>query len=162
MIKIRSNVFETNSSSTHSLCIETDYKKRFICQDIPENTIVTIPSRYYEQFEDNGVNETEWQKLNLLIDLILDIKYKYKSKKHLCKKYIKILEKIVKNERNSTLNFDFDYEKRNSLYSDFTDDDDIFSLFDFKPNDDAESIYDIFKNFLFNEDVTMRYREIMG
>lgn len=23
-------------------------------------------------------------------------------------------------------------------------------------------IYDIFKNFLFNEDVTMRYREIMG
>ena len=27
MIKIRSNVFETNSSSTHSLCIETDYKK---------------------------------------------------------------------------------------------------------------------------------------
>lgn len=80
----------------------------------------------------------------------------------MCKKYIKILEKIVKNERNSTLNFDFDYEKRNSLYSDFTDDDDIFSLFDFKPNDDAESIYDIFKNFLFNEDVTMRYREIMG
>lgn len=149
MIKIRSNVFETNSSSTHSLCIETDYKERFTYQNIPENTIVTIPSRYYEQFEDNGVNETEWQKLNLLIDLILDIKYKYKSKKHLCKKYIKILEKNVKNERNSTLNFDF------------ADDDDIFSLFHFKPNDDAESIYNIFKDFLFNKDVTMRYREIM-
>lgn len=161
MIKIRSNVFETNSSSTHSLCIETDYKKRFTYQNIPENTIVTIPSRYYEQFEDNGVNETEWKKLNLLIDLILDVKIKHSSEKSLCEKYIKILEELIKTEKKSTLKFDFDYKKRSPCYGEFANDDDIFSLFDFKPDDDTQLIYDIFKNFLFNEDIVIRYREIM-
>ena len=159
MIKIRSNVFETNSSSTHSLCIETDYKKRFTYQNILENTIINIPSRYYEQFEDNGVNETEWRKLNLLIDLILDVKIKHSSEKHLCEKYIEILEELIKTEKKSTLKFDFDYKKRSPFYS--VSGDDIFSLLDFYPNDDVQSIYDIFKNFLFNEDIVMRYRETM-
>ena len=161
MIKIRSNVFETNSSSTHSLCIETDYKKRFMYQDLPENATITVHSNYLNQFEDDGMNDTEWQKLNILIDLILGIKIKYNSEKHLCEDYIEILKKVVKDERNLTLNFDFDVKKRSPYYSDFADDNDIFSLFYFKPNDDVESIYNIFKNFLFNENVTMRYREIM-
>ena len=161
MIKIRSNVFETNSSSIHSLCVEKNYKERFIYQDIPENTTITVYSNYLNQFEDNGVNDTEWQKLIILIELILGIKNKYGSEKHLCKDYIEILKKVVKDERNSTLNFEFNYEKRSPYYNDFADDDDVFSLFYFEPNDDAESIYDIFKNFLFNENVTMRYREIM-
>lgn len=30
MIKVRSNVFETNSSSVHSLCVEKNYKERFM------------------------------------------------------------------------------------------------------------------------------------
>lgn len=107
------------------------------------------------------MNDTEWQKLIILIDLILGIKNKYNSKKHLCKDYIEILKKVVKDERNSTLNFEFNYEKRSPYYSDLLNDDDIFNLFDFKPNDDAESIYDIFKNFVFNKDVTMRYQVIM-
>ena len=161
MIKIRSNVFETNSSSTHSVCIEKNYKERFIYQDLPENTTITIRSNYLNQFEDNGMNDTEWQKLIILIELILGIKNKYGSEKHLCKDYIEILKKIVKDERNLTLNFDFNPEKRSPYYNDFADDDDIFTLFDFKPNDDAESIYDIFKNFVFNKDVTMRYQVIM-
>lgn len=161
MIKIRSNVFETNSSSTHSVCIEKNYKERFIYQDLPENTTITIRSNYLSQFEDNGVNDTEWQKLIILIELILGIKNKYGSVKNLCKDYIEILKKTVKDERNLTLNFDFDPEKRSPYYADFADDDDIFSLFYFEPNDDAESIYDIFKNFVFNKDVTMRYQVIM-
>ena len=161
MIKIRSNVFETNSSSIHSLCIGKNYKERFIYQDLPENTTITIRSNYLSQFEDNGVNDTEWQKLIILIELILGIKNKYGSVKHLCKDYIEILKKTVKDERNLTLNFDFDPEKRSPYYADFADDDDIFSLFYFEPNDDVESIYNIFKNFLFNENVTIRYREIM-
>lgn len=160
MIKIRSNVFETNSSSTHSVCLETGYDKKFTYKNIPENTIVTIPSRYYEQFEDNGVNETEWKKLNLLIDLILDVKIKHSSEKHLCEKYIKILEDVINTEKKSTIKFDFDYKKRSPFYS--ISGDDIFSLLDFRPNDDAESIYDIFKNFVFNKDVTMRYQIIMN
>ena len=161
MIKIRSNVFETNSSSTHSVCLETGYKERFTYRNIPKNTIINITSKYYYQFEDNGVNETEWQKLIILIELILGIKNKYGSEKHLCKDYIEILKKIVKDERNLTLNFDFDPEKRSPYYNDFADDDDIFSLLDFYQNDDVESIYDIFKNFVFNKDVTMRYQVIM-
>lgn len=160
MIKIRSNVFETNSSSTHSICIETDYKKRFTYQNIPENTIITIPVNYYKQIDDNGVNETEWKKLNILIDLILEIKLKCSSKK-LCKKCIVVLKEVIKNEKKSTLKFDFDYGKRNPFYNEFDDDADIFNLLDFRPNDDTESIYNIFKNFLFNENVTVRYREIM-
>lgn len=160
MIKIRLNVFETNSSSTHSLCIETDYKKRFTYQNLPENAIITISSRYYEQFEDNGVNETEWKKLNLLIDLILDVKIKHSSKKHLCEKYIKILEDIIKTEKKSILKFDFDYKNRSPFYNYFYNGN-LFSLLDFYPNDDVQSIYDIFKNFLFNEDIVMRYRETM-
>ena len=161
MIKIRSNVFEKNSSSTHSLCIGKNYKERFIYQDLPENTTITIHSNYLSQFEDNGVNDTEWQKLIILIELILGIKNKYGSEKHFCKDYIEILKKIVKDERNLILNFDFDVEKRSPYYADFADDDDIFSLFYFEPNDDAESIYNIFKNFVFNKDVTMRYQVIM-
>lgn len=160
MIKIRLNVFETNSSSTHNLCIETDYKKRFTYQNLPENAIITIPSRYYEQFEDNGVNETEWKKLNLLIDLILDVKIKHNSEKSLCEKYIKILEELIKTEKKSTLKFDFDYKKRSPFYNYFYNGD-LFYLLDFCPNDDVQSIYDIFKNFLFNEDIVMRYRETM-
>lgn len=71
------------------------------------------------------------------------------------------MKKIAKDERNLTLNFDFDVKKRSPYYADFADDNDIFSLFHFEPNDDAESIYDIFKNFVFNKDVTMRYQVIM-
>lgn len=161
MIKIRSNVFETNSSSVHSLCVEKNYKERFMYKGLPENATITVYSNYLNQFEDNGMNDTEWQKLIILIELILGIKNKYGSEKHLCKDYIEILKKIVKDERNLTLNFDFDPEKRSPYYNDFTDDDDIFSLLDFYQNDDAESIYNIFKNFLFNENVTMRYQVIM-
>ena len=159
MIKIRSNVFETNSSSTHSVCLETGYKERFTYRNIPKNTIINITSKYYYQFEDNGVNETEWQKLNLLIDFILGIKIKYNSEKHLCEKYIKILEDVINTEKKSTIKFDFDCKKRSPFYS--ISGDDIFSLLDFRPNDDAESIYNIFKNFVFNKDVTMRYQVIM-
>lgn len=161
MIKIRSNVFETNSSSVHSLCVEKNYKERFMYKDLPENATITIRSNYLSQFEDNGVNDTEWQKLIILIELILGIKNKYGSEKHLCKDYIEILKKIAKDERNLTLNFDFDVEKRSPYYADFADDNDIFSLFYFKPNDNTESVYNIFKNFLFNEYVVVRYREIM-
>ena len=161
MIKIRSNVFETNSSSTHSVCLETGYKERFTYRNIPKNTIINITSKYYYQFEDNGVNETEWQKLNLLIDFILGIKIKYNSEKHLCKDYIEILEKVVKDKRNSIINFEFDYKKRSPYYGNLDEDEDIFSLFNFKPNDNTESVYNIFKNCLFNEYVVVRYREIM-
>lgn len=159
MIKIRSNVFETNSSSTHSVCLETDYDKKFTYKNIPKNTTINITSRYYEQFEDNGINETEWKKLNLLIDLILDVKIKYSSEKGLCEKYIRILEEVIKTEKKSTLKFDFDYNKRSPFYS--ISGDDIFSLLDLYPIDDTESIYDVFKNFLFNKNVAMRYRETM-
>lgn len=161
MIKIRSNVFETNSSSVHSLCVEKNYKERFMYKDLPENATITIRSNYLSQFEDNGVNDTEWQKLIILIELILGIKIKYNSEKHLCKDYIEILEKVVKDKRNSIINFEFDYKKRSPYYGNLDEDKDIFGLFNFKPNDDAESIYDIFKNFVFNKDVTMRYQVIM-
>ena len=46
MIKIRSNVFETNSSSTHSI------------------TIVIANDDVNFQFNSNGNNKTEWTNLN--------------------------------------------------------------------------------------------------
>ena len=50
---------------------------------------------------------------------------------------------------------------RSPYYGNLDEDEDIFGLFNFKPNDNTESVYNIFKNFLFNEYVVVRYREIM-
>ncbi len=71
MIKVRKNVFETNSSSTHSITIE-DYdeprKKTFQYTKIPHHIDIYIDDT---EFNEDGNNLTEWQKLNALIDFIV-------------------------------------------------------------------------------------------
>ena len=42
MIKIRSNMFETNSSSTHSLSIYHEENNEFTDNLIPKNSIIKI------------------------------------------------------------------------------------------------------------------------
>ena len=42
MIKVRKNVFETNSSSTHSITIEDSEHRNFEYVDIPKNKKIII------------------------------------------------------------------------------------------------------------------------
>ena len=73
MIKIRSNVFETNSSSTHSISIDYNYKEKVFKYDkLPNNeTIVISNDDVNFQFHSNGNNTTEWTKLNAIVNYIL-------------------------------------------------------------------------------------------
>ena len=73
MIKIRSNVFETNSSSTHSISIDYNYKEKVFKHDkIPNNeTIIIANDDVNFQFHSNGNNTTEWTKLNAIVNYIL-------------------------------------------------------------------------------------------
>jgi hypothetical protein len=60
MIKIRRSVFETNSSSTHSISIDYNYKEKvFKYSKIPKNeTIVITNDDVNFQFHSNGNNTT--------------------------------------------------------------------------------------------------------
>ena len=68
MIKVRKNVFETNSSSTHSISIERCFKNDFKYINIPKNKNIYINK---PEFNMDGDNITEWTKLNALIDFII-------------------------------------------------------------------------------------------
>ena len=68
MIKVRKNVFETNSSSTHSISIEDSEHRNFEYVDIPKNETIIIDEPDFNKYNNN---ETEWTKLNALIDFII-------------------------------------------------------------------------------------------
>ena len=68
MIKVRKNVFETNSSSTHSITIEDSEHRNFEYVDIPKNKKIIIDDLDFNKYNNN---ETEWTKLNALIDFVI-------------------------------------------------------------------------------------------
>ena len=66
MIKIRSNIFETNSSSTHSLSIYHEENNEFTDNLIPKNSIIKINNCYnpYDEIK------SPMDKLKALIEYI--------------------------------------------------------------------------------------------
>lgn len=120
MLKIRSNVFETNSSSTHSISINS-IGNDFQYNDIPRNTDILIID-FTKNFEKGGYNFTEWTKLNFLINLICEVKENARDDENdyiidYSIKLLNILKSIIKKLCNSKLIFDENYLfKSNFLY----------------------------------------------
>lgn len=163
MIKVRKNVFETNSSSTHSISIERCFKNDFKYINIPKNKNIYIDK---PEFNIDGDNITEWTKLNALIDFVIgyynetDIfkeeDYNIVRKVDTEKPIFNIIKKIIKDECNSELTIPF-YNR----YVYRTDNCEKNSLSILGLNDESteQEIYDCFKDIIFNQDINFSHRE---
>lgn len=163
MIKVRRNVFETNSSSTHSISIERISNNNFKYINIPKNKNIYINK---PEFNMDGDNITEWTKLNALIDVIIgyynetDIfkeeNYNFVRKVDTEKPIFNIIKKIIKDECNSELTIPF-YDR----YFYRTDNCGKNSLYILGLNDESteQEIYDCFKDIIFNPDINFSHRE---
>lgn len=163
MLKIRKNVFETNSSSTHSISIERCFKNDFKYINIPKNKNIYINK---PEFNMDGDNITEWTKLNALIDFIIgyynetDIfkeeDYNFVRRVDTEKPLFNIIKKLIKDECNSEITFGFygryryqtDAYEKNSLMILFLDDDST-----------EENIYDRFKEIIFDPTMSFSHGE---
>lgn len=158
MIKIRKNVFETNSSSTHSITIEDDYddyERTFQYVKIPHNTDIYIDEPEYNA---DGNNLTEWQKLNALIDFIIghydpnDSDYDVDTDKPL----FKIIKNVIKDKCNSILNIDL-MRDHYSIYDDTYGN--TLELLDLNEDSTEEEIYNRFKEIIFNPKINFKHKE---
>ena len=163
MIKIRSNVFETNSSSTHSISIDYNYKEKVFKHDkIPNNeTIIIANDDVNFQFHSNGNNTTEWTKLNAIVNYILG-HYWALGYFYFCKilqtenNYFTILEKIIKDNCNSTLDYNIDdlLDIESITESDYGHSLVIFGLCE---KSTEKEIYNCLKQLIFDENVAIKY-----
>lgn len=161
MIKVRKNVFETNSSSTHSISIDRLSNNGFKYKDIPKNKDIYIDET---EFDKCGINITEWTKLNALIDFVIgyynetDIFKEYNDnvtrKVDTEKPLFNIIKKLIKDECNSEITFSFygryryetdDYEKNSLL---------ILGLLN---ESTEEQIYDRFKEIVFDPEINFNH-----
>ena len=107
MLKIRSNVFETNSSSTHSISINS-IGNDFQYNEIPKNTTIHL-SDYENNCVIHGLNFTEWSKLNFLVFMALSFKYvaidfdRKQEERDFIDKTLNLIQIIIKEECNSEL-----------------------------------------------------------
>lgn len=163
MIKIRSNVFETNSSSTHSISINYNYEeKSFKYDKIPnDETIVITNDDFNFQFNSNGNNATEWTKLNAIANYISGYYWRlgyfyFNEVLRIKNNYFSILEKIIKDECNSTLDYNIsdllDIESIND--SNYGNSLIIFGLCE---KSTEKEIYNCFKQLIFDENVAINY-----
>lgn len=165
MIKIRSNVFETNSSSTHSISIDYNYKEKVFKHDkIPNNeTIIIANDDVNFQFHSNGNNTTEWTKLNAIVNYILG-HYWALGYFYFCKilqtenNYFTILEKIIKDNCNSTLDYNIDdlLDIESITDSDYGHSLVIFGLCE---KSTEKEIYSRFEKLIFDENVAINYED---
>lgn len=165
MIKIRSNVFETNSSSTHSISIDYNYKEKVFKHDkIPNNeTIIITNDDVNFQFHSNGNNTTEWTKLNAIVNYILGyywaLGYFYFRKiLQTENNHFTILEKIIKEECNSVVNYNlYDLLDIESI----TDSNCGHSLviFGLCEKSTEKEIYNCLKQLIFDENVAIKYED---
>lgn len=163
MIKIRTNVFETNSSSTHSISIDYNYKEKVFKHDkIPNNeTIIIANDNVNFQFHSNGNNTTEWTKLNAIVNYILG-HYWALGYFYFCKilqtenNYFTILEKIIKDNCNSTLDYNIDdlLDIESITDSDYGHSLVIFGLCE---KSTEKEIYNCLKQLIFDENVAIKY-----
>lgn len=163
MIKIRSNVFETNSSSMHSITIDYNYKEKVFKYDkLPNNEIIVIANDDVNfQFHSNGNNKTEWTKLNAIVNYILGhywaLGYFYFRKVlETENNHFTILEKIIKDKCNSTLDYNIDdlLDIESITDSDYGHSLVIFGL---DENSTEKEIYNCLKQLIFDENVAINY-----
>ena len=165
MVKIRKNVFETNSSSTHSITIDYNYKEKSFKHDkIPNNeTIVIANDDVNFQFNSNGNNTTEWTKINAIVNYILGYYWSsgyfyFREILRIENNHFTILEKIIKDKCNSILDYDIDdllnIESMND--SNYGHSLIIFGLY---ADSTKEEIYNCLKQLIFDENIAINYED---
>lgn len=165
MIKIRSNVFETNSSSTHSISIDYNYKEKVFKYDkIPKNeTIVIANDDVNFQFNSNGNNTTEWTKLNAIVNYILG-HYWALGYFYFCKilqtenNYFTILEKIIKDKCNSIVNYNLDDLLNIESITDSNYGHSLV-IFGLCEKSTEKEIYNCLKQLIFDENIAINYED---
>lgn len=154
MIKVRKNVFETNSSSTHSITIE-DYceprKKTFQYTKIPHHIDIYIDDT---EFNENGNNLTEWQKLNALIDFIVG--FYSDDDVDTNKPLFEIIKKVIKDKCDSNLDIDPFYDHF-AIYDDTCGN--ILEILHLNKNSTEDEIYNRFKEIIFNPKINFKHKE---
>lgn len=165
MIKIRKNVFETNSSSMHSITIDYNYKEKVFKYDkLPNNeTIVIANDDVNFQFHSNGNNTTEWTKLNAIVNYILghywELGYFYfreilqKENNHFT-----ILGKIIKDKCNSILSYNIGDLLEIESMNDSTYGHSLV-IFGLDENSTEKEIYNCLKQLIFDENVAINYED---
>lgn len=163
MIKVRRNMFETNSSSTHSISIDYNYKEKVFKYDkLPNNeTIVISNDDVNFQFNSNGNNATEWTKLNAIVNYILGYYWAlgYFYFREILQKennHFTILEKIIKDKCNSILSYNIGDLLEIESMNDSTY---VHSLviFGLDENSTEKEIYNCLKQLIFDENVAINY-----
>lgn len=154
MIKIRRNVFETNSSSTHSITIE-EYneprKKTFQYTKIPHHIDIYIDDT---EFNEDGDNLTEWQKLNALIDFIAG----YYSDENLDtnKPLFQITKKVIKDKCDSNLELNLP-EYYDCIFDDYNEN--SLELLGLDEDSIEDEIYNKFKDIIFNPKINFKHKD---
>lgn len=150
MVKIRQNVFETNSSSTHSISFCESTIKYL---DIPRNTIIHL-SDYKNNCVIHGLNFTEWSKLNFLVFMALSFKYvaidfdRKQEELDFIDKTLNLIKIIVKEECNSELTIENITDDFASFYVHEGYFNTVFGV-DYNINDD--DFKTILKDIIFNK-----------
>lgn len=165
MIKIRSNVFETNSSSIHSISIDYNYKEKVFKYDkLPNNeTIVIANDDVNFQFNSNGNNKTEWTKLNAIVNYILGYYWAlgYFYFREILQKennHFTILEKIIKDKCNSILSYNIGDLLEIESMNDSTYGHSLV-IFGLDENSTEKEIYNCLKQLIFDENVAINYED---
>lgn len=163
MVKIRKNVFETNSSSTHSITINYNYKEKVFKYDkLPNNeTIVISNDDVNFQFNSNGNNATEWTKLNAIMNYILGYYWSrgyfyFREILKIENNRFSILENIIKDKCNLIL----DYDIGDLLNIESISDNDYDSspiIWGLNGDSTKEGIYNYLKQLIFDENVAIKY-----
>lgn len=165
MIKVRKNVFETNSSSMHSITIDYNYKEKVFKYDkLPNNeTIVIANDDVNFQFHSNGNNTTEWTKLNAIVNYILGYYWAlgYFYFREILQKennHFTILEKIIKDKCNSILSYNIGDLLEIESMNDSTYGHSLV-IFGLDENSTEKEIYNCLKQLIFDENVAINYED---
>lgn len=165
MIKVRKNVFETNSSSMHSITIDYNYKEKvFKYYKLPNNeTIVIANDDVNFQFNSNGNNKTEWTKLNAIVNYILGYYWAlgYFYFREILQKennHFTILDKIIKDKCNSILSYNIGDLLEIESMNDSTYGHSLV-IFGLDENSTEKEIYNCLKQLIFDENVAINYED---
>ena len=156
MIKIRQNVFETNSSSTHSICLCNLGKNA--TKEIPSNETINIDDDF--SIDGDGFNISEWQKLCCIIDMIRYYKNGEEEDSNVSNKLFEGLKRLIKKERNSNLIIkdDVDYEYCDETDNYYGSDYGIFDMLTLDM-DDEDTILKAFKDVIFDPNTVVYHKE---
>lgn len=151
MIKVRKNVFETNSSSTHSITIEDSEHRNFEYVDIPKNKKIIIDDLDFNKYNNN---ETEWTKLNALIDFIVG--FYSDDDVDTNKPLFEIIKKVIKDKCDSNLELNLP-EYYEYIFDDY--DENSLRLLGLSDDSTEDEMYNRFKEIIFNPKINFKHKD---